>query len=113
MSDSEPAARYLELLDVAKHFGGVQALDGVSLEVRRGTVHGLVGENGAGKSTLGRIVAGALAPDGGRNCAGALGCSAADRRGERPPRRRAGSRRPDSAPEAEANVRRPGALGRV
>src|ERR671937_2551729 len=66
MSDSEPAARYLELLDVAKHFGGVRALDAVSLEVRRGSVHALVGENGAGKSTLGRIVAGALAPDGGR-----------------------------------------------
>ncbi|HSP71483.1 MAG TPA: ATP-binding cassette domain-containing protein, partial [Gaiellaceae bacterium] len=57
---------YLELLDVAKHFGGVQALDGVSLGVAGGSVHALVGENGAGKSTLGRIVTGALAPDGGR-----------------------------------------------
>src|SRR3954451_18009617 len=57
---------YLELLDVAKHFGGVQALSGVSLTVARGTVHALVGENGAGKSTLGRIVAGALAADRGR-----------------------------------------------
>jgi simple sugar transport system ATP-binding protein/ribose transport system ATP-binding protein len=57
---------YLELLDVAKHFGGVQALTGVSLSVARGTVHALVGENGAGKSTLGRIVAGALTADGGR-----------------------------------------------
>jgi ribose transport system ATP-binding protein len=56
----------LELLDVAKRFGGVQALDGVSLRIARGTVHALVGENGAGKSTLGRIVAGALAPDRGR-----------------------------------------------
>jgi rhamnose transport system ATP-binding protein len=66
MSVGEPAAPYLELLDVAKQFGGVQALDGVSVEVRRGSVHALVGENGAGKSTLGRIVAGALAPDAGR-----------------------------------------------
>ena len=65
MSAPEPD-RYLELLDVAKHFGGVQALSGVSLSVARGTVHALVGENGAGKSTLGRIVAGALAPDDGR-----------------------------------------------
>jgi simple sugar transport system ATP-binding protein/ribose transport system ATP-binding protein len=56
----------LELLDVAKRFGGVQALEGVSLTVARGTVHALVGENGAGKSTLGRIIAGALAPDRGR-----------------------------------------------
>jgi len=57
---------YLELLDVAKHFGGVQALDRVSLTVHKGSVHALVGENGAGKSTLGRIVAGVLGADGGR-----------------------------------------------
>jgi rhamnose transport system ATP-binding protein len=59
-------APYLELLDVAKHFGGVQALEGVTLDVRRRTVHALVGENGAGKSTLGRIIAGALSRDRGR-----------------------------------------------
>jgi ABC-type sugar transport system ATPase subunit len=56
----------LELLDVAKHFGGVQALTGVSLSVRRGSVHALVGENGAGKSTLGKIVAGVHGANGGR-----------------------------------------------
>jgi simple sugar transport system ATP-binding protein/ribose transport system ATP-binding protein len=61
----ESGLHYLELLDVAKHFGGVQALDRVSISLRRGSVHALVGENGAGKSTLGRIIAGALAPDGG------------------------------------------------
>jgi len=66
MAVGEPEAPYLELLDVAKHFGGVQALHGASLEVRRGTLHALVGENGAGKSTLGRIVAGVLVPDSGR-----------------------------------------------
>src|SRR5215218_6014228 len=66
MAVGEPEAPYLELLDVAKHFGGVQALHGASLEVRRGTVHALVGENGAGKSTLGRIVAGVVVPDSGR-----------------------------------------------
>src|SRR4029077_10028878 len=61
-----PAPRpYLQLLDAAKHFGGVQALVGVSLAVAKGSVHALVGENGAGKSTLGRIVAGALPPDSG------------------------------------------------
>jgi simple sugar transport system ATP-binding protein/ribose transport system ATP-binding protein len=65
MTVGEPEAPYLELLDAAKHFGGVQALDHVSLGVRRGSVHALVGENGAGKSTLGRIVAGALVPDSG------------------------------------------------
>lgn len=63
--DSAEERPYLELLDVAKHFGGVQALDGVSLRVAGGSIHALVGENGAGKSTLGRIVTGALAPDGG------------------------------------------------
>ena len=65
MSGAEAAPRILELLDVAKHFGGVQALEGVTLSVGRGSVHALVGENGAGKSTLGRIVAGALTPDAG------------------------------------------------
>jgi simple sugar transport system ATP-binding protein/ribose transport system ATP-binding protein len=63
---TDEAAPSLELLGVAKHFGGVQALHDVSLAVARGTVHALVGENGAGKSTLGRIVAGALQPDAGR-----------------------------------------------
>ncbi|MEA2444034.1 MAG: inositol transport system ATP-binding protein, partial [Thermoleophilales bacterium] len=42
---------HVELLDVAKQFGGVQALDGISLRIERGTIHALVGENGAGKST--------------------------------------------------------------
>lgn len=65
-TSEEEAVRYLELLDVTKQFGGVRALDGVSLGVARGSVHALVGENGAGKSTLGRIVAGALSPDSGR-----------------------------------------------
>ena len=63
MAVGEPEAPYLEVLDVAKHFGGVQALDAVSLGVRRASIHALVGENGAGKSTLGKIVSGALAPD--------------------------------------------------
>lgn len=56
------------LLDVAhveKHFGGVAALRGASLEVRPGEVHALMGENGAGKSTLARIVAGAVRADAG------------------------------------------------
>lgn len=52
--------------EITKRFPGVLALDRVTLEVERGTVHGLVGENGAGKSTLGRILAGIHPPDGGR-----------------------------------------------
>jgi rhamnose transport system ATP-binding protein len=56
---------HVELQAIGKRFGGVQALRGVSLAVRRGEVHGLVGENGAGKSTLGKIVAGVIRPDAG------------------------------------------------
>ena len=51
---------------VTKTFGSVRALDDVSLVVRRGTVHALVGENGSGKSTLTKVIAGAHAPDSGR-----------------------------------------------
>jgi len=42
----------LEMIDISKEFPGVKALDGVTLQVRPGTVHALMGENGAGKSTL-------------------------------------------------------------
>ena len=56
----------LEVEGVRKAFPGVRALDGVSLRVRAGTVHALMGENGAGKSTLMNVVAGLLKPDAGR-----------------------------------------------
>ena len=56
---------FLELRDVSKRFGGVLALDHISLKIARGGVHGLVGENGAGKSTLGKIIAGEYRPDAG------------------------------------------------
>jgi ribose transport system ATP-binding protein len=48
---------------IRKRFGGVQALNGVQLEVRPGEVHAMVGENGAGKSTLMHILAGVHQPD--------------------------------------------------
>src|SRR6266542_2220214 len=52
----------LAVLHVSKSFGGVRALDGASLTLRRGEVHGLLGENGSGKSTLIRFLAGYHAP---------------------------------------------------
>jgi ABC-type sugar transport system ATPase subunit len=50
---------------IHKHYGGITALAGVSLEVLEGEVHALVGENGAGKSTLVKIMTGAQKPDSG------------------------------------------------
>ncbi|HET8669230.1 MAG TPA: ATP-binding cassette domain-containing protein, partial [Candidatus Saccharimonadales bacterium] len=56
---------FLEVKGLRKHFGGVQALKGVDLQLHSGKVHGLVGANGAGKSTLIRILAGVTTPDAG------------------------------------------------
>jgi ABC-type sugar transport system ATPase subunit len=55
----------LSINDVSKAFPGVKALDRVSLEVRGGVVHGIVGENGAGKSTLMKILSGVYEKDSG------------------------------------------------
>jgi len=55
----------LEFSNVTKSFGAVRALRGVSLTVRPGEAHALVGENGAGKSTLLKILAGIVQPDAG------------------------------------------------
>src|SRR5499427_4380092 len=59
-------AYLVEVEEVRKAFPGVAALDGVSMRVKPGTVHALVGENGAGKSTLMKIIAGLDRPDAGR-----------------------------------------------
>ena len=56
----------LDVERVSKAFPGVLALDQVSMTVRAGTVHAVMGENGAGKSTLMKIVAGLYTPDAGR-----------------------------------------------
>jgi branched-chain amino acid transport system ATP-binding protein len=55
----------LELRSVARRFGGMKAVDGVSLTVQRGEIAGLIGPNGAGKTTLFNLAAGSLAPSGG------------------------------------------------
>ena len=53
----------LEATEITKTFPGVKALDKVSLRVRPGTVHALMGENGAGKSTLMKCIYGIYSPD--------------------------------------------------
>jgi ABC-type sugar transport system ATPase subunit len=58
-------APLLEMADISKRYLGVQALDHVSLTVRRGEIHALLGGNGAGKSTLLNVLAGLVKPDAG------------------------------------------------
>jgi ABC-type sugar transport system ATPase subunit len=54
---------FLSAEHISKTFPGVRALDDVSVEFEKGTIHALMGENGAGKSTLGKIIAGVYTPD--------------------------------------------------
>ncbi len=58
----------LEMRDIVKRYPGVLALDNVSIDLRPGEVHCLVGENGAGKSTLMKILSGAVSKDSGEIC---------------------------------------------
>ena len=61
-SSAEPL---LSLKDLGKRFGSLQALEGVSLDVRAGSVQCLLGENGAGKSTLCNLIFGVYEPTAG------------------------------------------------
>ncbi len=56
----------LELVDVSKHFGGLQAVSHVSLSVDQGEILGLIGPNGAGKTTLFSLIAGFYRPSAGQ-----------------------------------------------
>ncbi|MEM7745484.1 MAG: ABC transporter ATP-binding protein [Pseudomonadota bacterium] len=53
----------LEVRDLSKSFGGVHAIDGVSLNVKLGEIHAVIGPNGAGKTTLVSQIAGEVLPD--------------------------------------------------
>jgi ABC-2 type transport system ATP-binding protein len=55
----------IEARDLVKSFGGVHAVQGVSLQVSAGEAYGLVGPDGAGKTTTLRMLVGALTPDSG------------------------------------------------
>jgi len=55
----------LEVREVAKSFGGIRAVDGVSFDVREGEILGLIGPNGSGKSTLFNCILGQLPPSAG------------------------------------------------
>ena len=59
---------FLSVEEIVKHYDGVMALNRISLQVRRGTVKGLMGPNGAGKSTLFHLISGMERPDSGRIC---------------------------------------------
>lgn len=56
----------VEVVGAGKHYGSVQALDGVNFAVERGEVFGLIGPDGSGKTTLFRLMATLLSPDAGR-----------------------------------------------
>ena len=63
---AESVEAALQIEGLAKHFGGLKALDGVDIVVRRGTVHALIGPNGSGKTTFINVVTGLYRPTAGR-----------------------------------------------
>src|SRR5271155_640888 len=66
LADGAVVAPILEIRGVAKRFDATQALEDVSLSLRAGEIHALLGENGAGKSTLIKIITGVYQPDRGQ-----------------------------------------------
>lgn len=59
-------APLLRLENLQKHFGGLKAVDGIDIDVQRGTVHALIGPNGSGKTTSLNVVSGIYRPTGGK-----------------------------------------------
>lgn len=58
--------RMIRVDDLHMHFGGIRAVDGVSIEIAKGSITGLIGPNGAGKSTLFNVIAGHYRPTSGK-----------------------------------------------
>jgi len=58
---TDPAV-VLETRDLTRHFGGLRAVEGVSLQIRAGHIHSLIGPNGAGKTTLFNLLSGIIKP---------------------------------------------------
>lgn len=65
LAKKEDNGLLLELVEVKRYFGGIKAVDGISMQVQAGHVHGLIGPNGSGKSTLVNVISGLYAPSGG------------------------------------------------
>jgi branched-chain amino acid transport system ATP-binding protein len=90
----------LELHDVKRHFGGIRAVDGVTIAISEGTVVAVIGPNGAGKSTLFALLMGELALSG-----GTISLDGRDMRGLSPDRRaRLGMGRTFQAPRLFAGL---------
>ncbi|MEJ7138627.1 ABC transporter ATP-binding protein [Amphibiibacter pelophylacis] len=65
MTDTQTAPEVLKVTNVSKRFGGLQALSGVGITIRKGQVFGLIGPNGAGKTTFFNVITGLYTPDSG------------------------------------------------
>lgn len=65
MKDTSMTTPLVEMIEIQKQFGGIHAVNGVSMDLYPGEVVGVLGHNGAGKSCLMRILSGAMTPNGG------------------------------------------------